>query len=152
LLQQALGGRGGKRSAREAIYYAFDLLYLAGKDLRGLSLSERRQSLEAVIGVIEGPIRLSEEIIGDGDAIFRVACEHGLEGIIAKRRDKPYRSGNKGDWLKIKSLQRQIFAIVGYEPSSSTPGAIARLLLAKREGQSLIYAGSVGTGFTDKVS
>jgi len=151
-LQQALGGRGGKRNAGEAILYAFDLLYFDGHDLTRMDLRERRHMLEDLLGEAEGVIRLSQEIEADGDALLQSACEHGLEGIIAKHKDKPYRSGRQGDWLKIKCSQSESFVVIGYEPSTKMPGAVASLLLAARQGDGLVYVGNVGTGFRDQVA
>jgi bifunctional non-homologous end joining protein LigD len=148
-LQQALGGRGGKRHASEAIFCAFDLLYFDGHNLTRLDLSDRRHMLEDLLKDRAGGIRLSEEFEGDGQALFDAACEHGLEGIIAKRRDAPYRSGRGGDWLKIKCIQSESFFIVGYEPSAAARGGIGRLLLAAYEGDDLAYVGGVGTGFKE---
>src|SRR4029079_3333661 len=116
-LQQALGGRGGKRRASEAILYVFDLLYLDGHDVSRMSLAERRLMLENLIEGGEGVIRLSEEVEADGAALLASACELGLEGIIAKHRDRPYRPGRNGDWLKIKCVQSESFVIIGYQPS-----------------------------------
>jgi bifunctional non-homologous end joining protein LigD len=146
-LQQALGGRGGKRNASEAIFYAFDLLYFDGHQLTSLTLHERRQMLADLIGEENGQIRLSEAFEGDGETLFAEACRLGLEGIIAKNDDRPYRSGRTGDWIKIKCVQSDSFAVVGYEPSTKVPGAIASLLLAARKGEELVYVGSVGTGW-----
>lgn len=148
-LQRALGGRGGKRSAAGAQLYAFDLLYLDGRDLRALTLDERRDMLTRAIKP-HGSIRMSEELDADGAEFLTLACELGLEGIIAKRRDAPYRSGRGGDWLKIKCVQSETFLILGYEPSVVALGGIGRLLLAARKGDGLVYVGSVGTGFTVK--
>lgn len=148
-LQKALGGRGGKRFASEALLYAFDLLYLNGHDLRGMSLAERRGMLEDILpGPQHSSIRLSEEVDAEGASILKLACEMGLEGIIAKRRSAPYRSGRGGDWQKIKCVQSESFAIIGYEPSTIALGGIGRLLLAARQGGHLAYVGGVGTGFT----
>lgn len=148
-LQKALGGRGGKRFASEALLYAFDLLYLNGHDLRGMSLDERRGMLE---NILSGPqlrsIRLSEEVDAEGAPFLKLACQMGLEGIIAKRRSAPYRSGRGGEWQKIKCVQSESFAIIGYEPSSIALGGIGRVLLAAREADHLVYVGGVGTGFT----
>ena len=146
-LQQALGGRGGKRSAGEAIFYAFDLLYFDGHDLTAMGQHERREMLDNVIGGETGAIRMSESIDADGEALLANACSLGLEGIIAKHDDRPYRSGRMGDWLKIKCVQSESFLVVGYEPSTKMAGAIASLLLAARKGGGLVYVGSVGTGF-----
>ena len=151
MLQKALGGRGGKRFAHEALFYAFDILYLDGRDLRSLPLSKRREILKQVISADQsGLIRLSEEVDAAGDDFFRIACEHGLEGIIAKRLDAPYRSGRHGEWQKIKCVQSESFLVVGYEPSDAMRGAIGRLLLAARKGDDLVYVGGVGTGFKHK--
>lgn len=150
-LQQALGGRGGKRSAGEAIFIAFDLLYFDGHDLQSLDQDERRHLLEDLVPAdSEGGIRLSQEIDGEGEAIFQAACEHGLEGVIAKHRHKPYRSGRGGEWLKIKCVQSEDFLVVGYERSAAAMGGIGRLLLAAKKDGELVYVGGVGTGFTAK--
>ncbi|TAV48370.1 ATP-dependent DNA ligase [Rhizobium leguminosarum] len=150
-LQQSLGGRGGKRTSREAVLMAFDLLYFDGRDLTGTELTARRHLLEGLIPAGgEEAIRLSEEIEADGETLLRIACEHDLEGIIAKRRDSPYRSGRGGEWLKIKCVQSDGFAIVGYEKSTAAFGGIGRLLLAARKGDELVYVGGVGTGFNER--
>ena len=146
-LQQALGGRGGKRSADEAIFYAFDLLYFDGHDLTGMGQYERREMLANLVGDESGAIRMSESIDVDGEALLSNAYSLGLEGIIAKHNDRPYRSGRTGDWLKIKCIQSESFVVVGYESSTKMAGAIASLLLAARKGNGLVYVGSVGTGF-----
>ncbi len=118
LLQQALGGRGGKRAAEQAMLYAFDLLYLDGHDLTRMTLAERRHMLEDLLAGEAGIIRLSEEIEAEGGAFLAQACQMGLEGIIAKRRDAPYRSGRGGDWLKIKCVQSDTFLIMAMNPRS----------------------------------
>lgn len=134
-LQQSLGGRGGKWTSREAVLMAFDLLYFDGRDLTGTELSARRHLLEGLVPAGgEDAIRLSEEIEADGDVLLRIACEHGLEGIIAKDRKSTYRSGRLGDWLKIKCVQSDGFLIVGYEKATASFGGIGRLLLAARKG------------------
>ncbi|KEC71272.1 ATP-dependent DNA ligase [Rhizobium leguminosarum bv. phaseoli CCGM1] len=147
-LQQSLGGRGGKRTSWEAILMAFDLLYLDGHDLTGTELTARRHLLEGIVPAGgEEAIRLSEEIEADGDKLFRIACEHGLEGIIAKDRNSTYRGGRGGEWQKIKCIRSDGFAIVGYQRSNAAFGNIRALLLAARKGGELVYVGSVGTGF-----
>lgn len=148
-LQNALGGRGGKLPAGNAILYAFDLLYLDGHDLTKMDYDARRMLLEEVVPIgQEGNIRLSEVFVVDPDLLLAHACAHELEGIIAKNRDRPYRSGRNGDWLKIKCVQSDTFAVIGYEPSKAVPGAIGSLLLAGLKGADYVYVGSVGTGFS----
>ncbi|ARM89531.1 ATP-dependent DNA ligase protein [Rhizobium sp. CIAT894] len=151
MLQQSLGGRGGKRLSRDAIFMAFDLLYFDGHDLTGTELASRRHLLEGLVPPAgEEAIRLSEEIDADGETLLRIACEHDLEGIIANDRNSPYRSGRLGDWVKIKCVQSDGFAIIGYEKSTASFGGIGRLLLAARRGGELVYVGGVGTGFTER--
>ncbi|NKJ96103.1 ATP-dependent DNA ligase [Rhizobium leguminosarum bv. viciae] len=150
-LQQSLGGRGGKKRSSDAIFMAFDLLYFDGHDLRNSELDMRRHLLEDLVPAGgEGDIRLSEEIEADGDQLLASACEHGLEGIIAKRRSAPYTSGRLGDWVKIKCVQSDSFVIVGYERSTVALAGIGRLLLAARKGKKLVYVGGVGTGFNER--
>lgn len=132
------------------MFYAFDCLYLDGRDLRSEPLDVRRSALAETLATAEpdGWIRLSQEVHADGQAFLKLACEMGLEGIIAKDRRKPYRSGRGGDWLKIKCIESEGFAIVGYEPSSAALGKLGRLLLAAYQDGALVYVGGVGTGFT----
>jgi len=150
-LQRAVGKKPSLHDAGEIIFYVFDLLYLDGQDLRMHPLSERRRLLEPIVAGRTSAIRFSEEVHADGAEFFRVACEMGLEGIIAKRRHMPYRSGRRPEWLKIKCARRDWFVIVGYEPSTM-PGAIGRLLLAARKGDGLVYVGGVGTGWSSELS
>jgi bifunctional non-homologous end joining protein LigD len=94
----------GRKGSRDAFLYAFDLLELDGEDLRGKPWEVRRDSLASLLrGGHEG-IQFSEHIDGaDGDIVFRHACKLGLEGVVAKRRDRPYRSGRTTDWIKIRN-------------------------------------------------
>lgn len=148
---KSLGGRGGKKSSSDAIFMAFDLLYFDGHDLRNSELDMRRHLLEDLVPAGQmGDIRLSEEIEADGDQLLASACEFDLEGIIAKRRRAPYRSGRGGDWLKIKCVRSNGSMIVGYEKSGSAFGQIGSLLLAARKAGELVYVGSVGTGFNER--
>ena len=149
-LQRSLGGRGGKRASTESVFFAFDLLYFDGHNLTGAELSVRRHLLEDFLDGAIGAVQLSEEVHGDGEALLANACSMGLEGIVAKHRDRPYRSGRTGDWLKIKCVQSESFMIIGYEQSAVARGGIGSLLLAGRQGDDWVYVGSVGTGFKAK--
>ncbi|WP_192925511.1 non-homologous end-joining DNA ligase [Sinorhizobium medicae] len=151
MLQRALGRFPSAVEAGAIVFYAFDLLYVDGRDLRRLPLRERRRLLEPLVAGREGAIRLSEEVQADGDEFFRVACEHGLEGIIAKHVEKPYRSGRGEWWQKITCKRRDSFVIVGFEPST-VPGHLGRLLLAARKGDDLVYVGGCGTGWSHDLS
>jgi ATP-dependent DNA ligase len=84
------------------LLYAFDLIELDGEDLRPAPLEQRKGKLERLLARSEG-IRFSEHITGDGAIIFAHACKLGLEGIVSKRRDLPYRSGRCKAWVKVKN-------------------------------------------------
>ncbi|WP_234842220.1 non-homologous end-joining DNA ligase [Sinorhizobium meliloti] len=151
MLQRALGRLPSAVESGAIVCYAFDLLYLNGRDLRRLPLRERRRLLEPLVAGWEGAIRLSEEVQADGDEFFRVACAHGLEGIIAKHVEKPYRSGRGDWWQKITCKRRDSFVVVGFEPST-VPGHLGRLLLAARKDDELVYVGGCGTSWSQDLS
>ncbi|GLS46821.1 DNA ligase D [Methylobacterium brachythecii] len=137
-----------------AIFYAFDLLYLDGRDLRDLPLVERKDLLQQALDDV-GPdsrIRFSEHLTKDGPAMARHACQLGLEGIIAKRASAPYRSGRSDHWRKVKCTSSQEFVIGGYMPSTSAPRAVGSLILGIHEGEKFVHVGRVGTGFTNTVA
>lgn len=146
-LQQALSdGRD-----RDLIYYVFDLPYYNDADVTGEPLRARKARLAALLSTpTRGPIRYSDHIPGDGPMFHRQACEFGLEGIISKRADGPYRPGRTHDWLKSKCRARQEFVVGGYsEPGGNRKGIGALLVgVYDRDGR-LHYAGRIGTGFDD---
>ena len=132
------------------LYYVFDILYAAGRDLRGLPLKRRRAILEKLLPVSD-TVRLSEAIETRGKAFFRAAETNGLEGIVAKDLASPYRSGARTrEWLKIKTQRRQEAVICGFtQPRASRQYFGALILGAFRKGR-LAYIGHVGTGFTGR--
>jgi bifunctional non-homologous end joining protein LigD len=135
------------REPHRLLFYTFDILHLDGFDLRGAALSDRRRILAMLIEKLpRAPILLSETIDEPGDVLFQHACEMGLEGIVAKRSDAPYRSGRVETWIKVKCLKAIRLAGIGYVPAKGN--SIAALRLARREGDKLVYAGKVGTGFS----
>ncbi|MDC0722347.1 DNA ligase D [Nannocystis bainbridge] len=134
----------------ELVFYAFDLLHLDGHDLRGLPLVERKELLAALLPPEDAPgrVRLSEHVVGGGEELLARACSLGLEGILAKRADAPYRSGRTRDWLKIKCGRRQEVVVGGYATARSGPRALGALLIGVFDDDGkLQYAGKVGTGF-----
>jgi bifunctional non-homologous end joining protein LigD len=136
------------------VYYAFDLLHLDGRDLRPLPLFERKDALAALLrenaGKSANTVRLSEHVVGQGAEFFRQACELGVEGIVSKRANAPYRAGRGRDWLKVKCLLRQEFVVVGFSAPAGSRSHLGALLLGiERDGQ-LTYSGRVGTGFTEQ--
>ncbi len=148
---QALQGALSDGSDASLVYYAFDLLH-DGQDLREKPLLERksrlRELLERHAASLEGRIRFSAHVVGQGPAFFENAGKLGLEGTIAKRGSAPYRGGRGRDWLKIKTSKRQELVIVGYTSPAGSRQHLGALLLGVHEGKQLRYAGKVGTGFS----
>ncbi|MDL2402589.1 DNA ligase D [Rhizobium mayense] len=134
------------------VFYAFDLLYLDGYDLRAVPLVERKKILEKVVPSGTSKIRFSSDFDADGDLVLEHACLLGLEGIVSKQADEPYRSGRGRSWLKSKCSFREEFVIAGYVPSSTARKAIGSLSLGIFDKGRLQYVGRVGTGFTNKVA
>lgn len=128
-------------------YYAFDLLYLDGYDLRAVPLIERKRALAALLKDIRDikPVLLSEHFEEGAEKLFEKACQLGLEGIVSKHRDAPYKSERNEAWIKVKCLHVARFEVIGYKKGATS------LYLAKREGKDLIYVGKAGTGFTNSM-
>ncbi|MEY9772118.1 DNA ligase D-like protein (predicted ligase) [Sinorhizobium fredii] len=135
-----------------ASLWAFDLLFLGGKDLRALPLVERKRMLAEILAPLTGGIRYVEFLEGDGRTIFEHACALGLEGIVSKLRDGRYRSGKSDAWRKTKCEQRSEFVVAGFIPNSGNKRAVGALVLAELTGGELKPAGKVGTGWTMKLA
>lgn len=151
-LQQRLDrfGRAGKRADLPATFVAFDLLYAGGRDLRGEPLVERRRRLEALETGGHG-VLLSKHVVGSGRALFELAQREGLEGIVGKRLDSRYVSQRSRDWVKIKARRRQECVIVGWTESPAGRTGFRGLMLGLYEGDALVYVGSVGSGFDERL-
>jgi len=132
------------------VYYAFDLLWRNG-DLRKLPQIERKQLLLDLLGEndVELPVLYSEHLTGDGQKMFEHAAKLNWEGIISKRADATYRSERGEAWVKVKTVQREKFPVVGFVKD---PSGVAALYLGKQEGKELRYMGKVGTGWSRTVS
>jgi bifunctional non-homologous end joining protein LigD len=147
LLQNSLSTHASDNLA----YYVFDLLHLNGNDLMPLPLLTRKETLVEILKAksSSSAIRYSEHWLGQGDRLYDEACRSGLEGVISKRADQPYRSGRGRDWVKTKCVQNQEFVIGGFtDPAGSRAGLGALLVGVHDEGGRLVYAGKVGTGFS----
>jgi DNA ligase D-like protein (predicted ligase) len=141
-------GRLSQRHQRSVtVYlYLFDLLWLDGRDVRGLPLRERKRLLRASIA-FDGPIRLTPHRNRDGEALFEEACRKGWEGLIAKRADSSYTSARSRDWLKFKCDRAQELVIGGYTAPKGAREDLGALLTGYHRDGGLHYAGKVGTGF-----
>jgi bifunctional non-homologous end joining protein LigD len=148
---QDLQNAFSENRAGQLVYYVFDLLYLDGRNLMKVPLNERKQLLETVVTNSQGPIRDAGYIVGQGPEFYDEICKRKLEGIICKRRDRPYVPGRSTDWLKVKCAHREEFVVGGFtRPSGSRIGFGALLLGYYDREHELRFAGRVGTGFNDK--
>ena len=151
---QALQNVLSERRTEDLVYYVFDLLYLDGYDLSAVALVERKAALGRLLNARADRsqrIRLSDHVTGQGTEFFRQACAMGLEGIVSKRANDPYRPGRGPAWVKTKCRARQEFVIGGYtDPSGAREGFGALLVGVYDQGKQLQFCGKVGTGFTAK--
>lgn len=139
-----------KTGVGEMVYFAFDLLYLDGFDLREAPLANRKAALAQLLAVSgeASRIRYNDHIEGDGNAVFRHASRLGLEGIISKTASAPYRSGRVKTWFKTKSSQSDSFVIAGFVPSTVDTSAVSALVLGEYTAKKLVPVGHCGSGFT----
>ncbi|GLQ09698.1 ATP-dependent DNA ligase [Devosia yakushimensis] len=144
-LQDALA----EGASHKLVFYAFDLLYLDGWDLRGVELTKRKTLLAQLLaGHINArsALHYSDHMEGDAGPLYGLASEKGLEGIVAKRAKGTYQGGRSPGWLKVKALKTGDFVIAGYTDSEDA-GGIGALGLAEWVDGELHYRGKVGTGF-----
>jgi bifunctional non-homologous end joining protein LigD len=150
-LQNAFSG--GSRAG--LVYFVFDLLHAGGENLLQGPLEERKAELLRLVGKPSqrSRLRYSEHVVGHGAHMFSEACRLGLEGIISKRRDAPYKPGRSDAWVKTKCVQRQEFVIGGFtDPEGSRQGIGALLVGVHEPDGRLVFAGKVGTGFSTAVA
>ncbi len=144
LLQNAL------RRQAKLLYCAFDIMFLNGQDLRGLTLLERKKRLKEILPR-QKLIAFSRHRKTSGTKFFEEAERKGLEGIMAKRAESTYISGGRTtDWLKIKTAKRQEVVIAGFTAPRRTRPFFGALVLALHENDGWRYIGHVGTGFSHK--
>jgi bifunctional non-homologous end joining protein LigD len=141
-----------KRAAVElpSTFFTFDLLAAEGYDVRPFALVKRKELLAAFAPKV-GAVRYLDHIETQGEAFHKQVGTMGLEGIIAKKADTPYKAGRSPHWLKIKADRTADFAVVGFtEPKGGRQG-FGALQLADIVRGRLVYAGRAGTGFTEKM-
>ncbi|HSS48916.1 MAG TPA: DNA ligase D [Thermoanaerobaculia bacterium] len=142
-------------AATPATFFVFDLLACEGFDLRPLPFTARRALLRRILSAATeaGTIRLSDEIAERGEDLYAAVSAMGLEGVVGKRADSPYRSGYSADWLKVRVDRTSDFAVVGFEPVPGSRSGLRNLHLAVCDAAgALVYAGTVGSGFSQESS
>ncbi|HZO41135.1 MAG TPA: non-homologous end-joining DNA ligase [Methylomirabilota bacterium] len=127
----------------------FDALALDGRDLRRLPLEARKECLKLLVPP-RGVVYFGDHVLGQGADFLAAACEQGLEGVVAKRRDSAYASKRSRDWLKIKCHLRQEFVVGGYTVPQGARTHFGALHLGLYERGELVYVSKVGTGFDDR--
>jgi bifunctional non-homologous end joining protein LigD len=145
-LQEELGAGRSERLS----YYAFDLLYVDGYDLRQSALLARKETLKQILSGASKRFLYGDYLLEDGPTVQARGCEMHIEGVVSKLKDSRYRSGRNETWIKSLCKKRETFPVVGFVPA--TAGSIAALYLGRREGPGLVYAGKAGTGFTGETA
>jgi bifunctional non-homologous end joining protein LigD len=135
-------------------YFVFDLLHLDGEDLRPLPIEERKERLQALVAQAKaaGRIHYSTHHVGEGARLLEGVRKLDLEGLVSKRCGEPYCSGRGGAWLKTKCKKRQEFVVGGFTDPEGGGAGIGALILGYYRGRELIFAGKVGSGFSERVS
>jgi len=143
---------GALADSQPSAFVVFDLLRDGTEDLRVLPLRSRRARLEGLLQRSVSPrVRLSEFAVGNGGELHARARERGWEGVIAKRLDSRYASGQRTtDWRKLKLTHRQEFIVGGWTEPRGTRSRFGALLVGAWRGDTLEFAGGVGTGFDDR--
>ena len=149
-LQRRAALRGHAALARASMHdpvtcYAFDLLHACGHDLKGQPLTLRKSLLARMLPAA-GPIRYSEHVDGNGIEAFEALTRIGLEGVVGKRADSPYRNGRSPDWRKVRARRSADFVVAGWTPVKSNAHDIGALALAEYRGGELVFCGRVGSG------
>lgn len=144
-LQNSLSGSG------DVVYYAFDLLYINGYDIREAHLLARKELLAAVVPPeSKSIIRYSKYFGSPGESVLKRACALKLEGIISKKKDSAYVSGRTKSWLKIKCVMMQEFVIGGFTDPTGSRKGFGALALGVYDSEGLRYCGTVGAGFSTR--
>jgi bifunctional non-homologous end joining protein LigD len=149
---QALQNAFGARAPAGLAYFGFDLLYLDGEDLRDLAVELRKERLQALLVKADRRLRFSAHHLGDGARLLESAARMELEGIVSKKLGDPYRSGRTTSWVKTKCKKRGAFVVCGFTRSETALGGLGALILGFHEGDTLVFAGKVGSGFSERVS
>jgi bifunctional non-homologous end joining protein LigD len=152
LLQPRVGRKSGIEALRgqgHIVYYVFDLLYLDGNDLMPCTVIERKELLEQILKPASF-IKLSEHVMGEGEAFFKQIEKFHLEGLIAKRAASPYVQKRSRDWLKIKTILRSEAMIGGYTQPRGSRSHFGALVVGLYRGHDLHYVAHVGGGFNQR--
>ena len=139
-----------RRTGIPVYFYVFDVLAVDGEDVRHEPLLDRKRRLRKLL-TWEGPIRSTPHRVQGDEDWFTQVCRKGWEGLIAKKADAAYASGRTDRWLKFKCEAGQELVVVGWTDPTGSRVAIGALLLGYHDGEDLVYAGKVGTGFSQKV-
>jgi bifunctional non-homologous end joining protein LigD len=132
--------------SEDLVFFAFDLLFQGREDLRTLPLADRKARLEALLKPrgISPRLHFVAHLASSAQDVYSSACKMGLEGIVSKQLEAPYRSGRSGSWLKTKCRAGQEVVIGGW---TTETGTVRSLLAGVYRGKQFVYVGRIGTGY-----
>ena len=138
-----------RRAAVElpATLYLFDILGFEDFDLRPLPLHERKRVLQSVLPPV-GPLKFTDHVEEQGEVFYEQVSKMGLEGVVAKKAEAPYRGRRSAEWVKIRADRHGDFVVVGFTAPKGSRGGFGALHLAAFDGEDLLYVGRVGSGFS----
>jgi len=142
-----LDGEAAWDPGSRVAYHVFDILWLEGRSVTSLPLEERRRLLKTL--PLQVPLARVSEL--DDARPWERACAEGWEGVIAKRRDSPYEHRRSPHWLKMKCEATQELVVGGFTDPQGTRVGLGALLVGYHEGEDLVFAGKIGTGFDTKM-
>jgi bifunctional non-homologous end joining protein LigD len=142
-----LDGEAAWDPGNRVAYHVFDIVWLDGRDLTALPLEERRSLLEAL--PLGAPLGRVPEVTDDRP--WERACREGWEGVIAKRRDSRYEQRRSPHWLKMKCEASQELVVGGFTDPQGSRVGLGALLVGYFEGDDLVFAGKIGTGFDTRM-
>jgi len=152
-LQDSFGSAKRPSRTDQLVFQVFDLLHLNDHDLRPAPLLERKRALFELLKTrpeMADRVRYSDHIVGHGPDFFAQCCELGLEGIVSKAVDAGYRPGRHRSWLKTKCTNQDEFVVGGYTLPAGSRSGFGALLLGAWSEEELIYAGRIGSGFSER--
>jgi bifunctional non-homologous end joining protein LigD len=137
--------------SEDLVLFAFDLLFEGREDLRTLPLADRKARLETLLKArgVSQRLHFVAHIVSSAQAVYESACKMGLEGIVSKQLDAPYRSGRSGSWLKTKCRAGQEVVLGGW---TTEAGTVRSLLAGVYRGDEFVYVGRIGTGYGREVA
>lgn len=149
-LQTRIHGLARRTKPEPVMYVVFDVLAVGDHDVRGFPIEARKEILGAVMDGVDPTFLRAHSTFPEGQTLFALCKEHGLEGVVAKKLGSPYRTGERGlDWRKVKVEEDAELVVLGWTEGESTRSRLGALDLGAYDGDRLVFRGRVGSGLDE---